>query len=116
MREIKFRVLLPTGGWGYYGTGFYGKVDYTHADQKTECQFTGLLDKNGKELFEGDIISGTLIKYSPLRTMGVIVWDGEFASFANKNEAGNTLLFEISSIEKIGTIYENPELLKEVQQ
>jgi len=74
-------------------------------------QYTGLKDKNGVEIYEGDIIQGNIIKYSPLQTMGNIVYDVEWASYANKNLAGNTLLREINQIDVIGNIYENGDLI-----
>lgn len=68
-------------------------------------QYTGLKDRNGKEIYEGDIIlfnnfGDTLDKvvYSP----------GCFHT-----SGGGYLLDEIREIEVIGNIYENPELLEE---
>ena len=125
MREIKFRAwdkerkkifdvvhiyFTPIEGC-YCVTLSQSKPKFLHNDDDIILmQYTGLKDKDGKEIYEGDIIEGNLIKYSPLPTMGEVVFDTYWASFANKNEAGNTLLREINLINVIGNIYENPEL------
>jgi len=72
-------------------------------------QFTGLTDKNGKEVYEGDIVS---TKHQPLAK---VVWHSEFTTFCTEeiDEISGIYQFTIkpSETEIIGNIYENPELL-----
>ncbi len=71
---------------------------------------TGIKDKNGKPMFEGDIIRGNLFD-DGLPTMGEVVFDDHFLFFASKNEGGNTPLFKINNIKVVGNIHDNPRLL-----
>lgn len=90
---------------------------------ETVGQFTGLPDKNGVKIFEGDIVKG--IAYSATKT-GVIVWIDEISSFGVRYvNAPNPTAWENSSIlrcvsmgktdefaaEVIGNIHDDPELL-----
>lgn len=90
---------------------------------ETAGQYTGLTDKNGVKIFEGDIVKGTA--YSAT-TIGVIVWIDEISSFGVRRvNALNPTAWENSSIlrcvslgktdefaaEVIGNIHDNPELL-----
>ncbi|MBB5148201.1 YopX family protein [Ureibacillus thermosphaericus] len=70
-------------------------------------QFTGLKDKNGKEIYEGDIVSYFGLKYEVLFKNGAFGWmeDGEFYSFSEMTPS----VFD--EFEVIGNVYENPELL-----
>lgn len=72
-------------------------------------QFTGLLDKNGKKVFEGDILS---YPEQPIGNVGVVVWDNSYgnARFAinTENHFGK---FVGSAFEVIGNIWEHPKLL-----
>lgn len=96
--------------------------DY-EVDPETVGQYTGLADKNGVKIFEGDIVKGTA--YSATQ-IGVIVWIDEISSFGvHRVNAPNPTAWENSSIlrcvslnkkdefaaEVIGNIYDNPELL-----
>lgn len=85
---------------------------YLENEDATLMQSTGLFDKNGKEIFEGDVLKVT-DKHSWLE---VVSFSEKKAMFVSKEigfpesplwELFNTVLFEI---EIIGNIYENPEL------
>ena len=90
----------------------------------TVGQFTGLTDRNGVKIFEGDIVTGTA--YSFERT-GVIVWIDEIAGFGIKYPIRKyAAAWENASILKqlykgrndqfaaavIGNVHDNPELMK----
>lgn len=74
---------------------------------KTVGQFTGLTDKNGKDIYEGDIC------YGHSDGAGKIVWTKFDGGYDYEFNDGNIVgIFEvIKFIEVIGSIYENPELL-----
>lgn len=87
-------------------------------------QFTGLKDKNGKEICEGDIISSPHFKDRANRQhilKHIIQWSDKFHGWFLLNsgsmspDSGSIQLFVADSkiIEIIGNIYENPELLEE---
>ena len=125
MREIRFRgKRKDTGEWvygyligndvivgdivefsdEYFNTEFWYKVD-----PKTVGQFTGIKDKNGTWIYEGDILRDEFD-----RVFRVYWVDGE-ARFAIRQKKRKTEYFmvinHIHSV-AIGNIWDNPELLK----
>ena len=136
MREIKFRAFdkklkkmfpvlkiewepmhwdeLPTRYWDIWlGVDEHGKEIETHYDWFELMQFTGLKDKNGKEIYEGDI----LFKYGD-NYNGVVEWDGKdrvgfyIHEYYPKGEMDRHHDFNsyTSKKEVIGNIFETPRL------
>ena len=77
-------------------------------DYKTVGQYTGLTDKNGKKIFEGDICKHRS-NYSGDFVISIVTYtDGQFLSMVNENSGFNLS----DKLEVIGNIHDNPELLK----
>lgn len=132
MREILFRgKRSDTGDWVQ---GFYiqkpnpfsedGKpirhciIDLPpfgyDVDPETVGQFTGLCDKNGNRIFEGDVVViETDCIPSFMLNRYVFVWDDDQTAY--KLLKDNTIYdLPMGRMEIIGNIYDNPELLEEV--
>ena len=107
MREIKFRafqdnqmVTMPLSG-NYGLNRFFG---FLYQDVPV-MQYTGLKDKNGKEIYEGDIIFWESIHGDVVAP--VVFEDG---GFWIKHDIHDALSLKFSKV--IGNIYESPELLE----
>ena len=90
------------------------------AEQLKIMQYTGFKDKNGKEIYEGDIVSVKYIYDKRTTDRAQVVWREDKASFGLKSLKGLTNevyeLYKITAehnLEVIGNIYENKELLNE---
>lgn len=115
-REIKFRLPIELNGvksllcYSLNEVVTGGGIDLSLFDWHGDFQlFTGLLDKNGREIYEGDIvIHENPYSASVTKEQGEIIFDK--GAFWLRNENGNWY-FDTSPI-VIGNIFENPELLK----
>lgn len=79
---------------------------------QTVGQFTGLTDKNGKKIFEGDIVKFLHPAFNKSR-IGVISYEMNEAGFVLRHKGGYSWISYINEFyEVIGNIYDNPELLE----
>lgn len=136
-REIKFRCwdkdhkkMIYFDGENYYlniptidPDGYKGWVgmeiketglssSFLYSSQDVLMQYTGLKDKNGKDVFEGDVVKTRFGN-------GLIKWSDRGGSFVWKVVGGETYIVDgfrdasnNNEVEVIGNIHESPELLK----
>ena len=90
-----------------------GFENWNLVDSETISQYTGLLDKNGRKIFEGDILSAHLDdQYPEDITYVQITWDG--FSWCTRESTEDDVMTEhdCNVFEVCGNIFDNPELLK----
>jgi len=102
-----FKILCSEGGWN------------SDWNNQVVMQCTTFLDKNGKEIYEGDIVKDGSIKYPYLKE---VYWDDRFQWSLRLVDYGNQFSGSLSNdkyivpeemrIEVIGNVYQNTELLK----
>lgn len=134
MREIKFRAWdrkhnewLGADAWFVHSSesvlvvwpqvekGFEVSVhmETLGVDRIALMQYTGLKDKNGVEIYEGDIYNYFAYPDSNHTARKTVAWAGtaRYTGFnISKGHSGN----QLERIEIIGNIYENPELLEKL--
>lgn len=115
-REIKFRRFAKGCNEMVYSDGIYLENFFRVVDNNPNnyeiMQYTGLKDKNGKEIYEGDVV----FRKSNDETLEVSMvkgcWALENKTFLYFTINMNIEDSRINSCEVIGNIFENPELLK----
>lgn len=134
MREILFRgksryenrwVYGAYSLWDYCSETQTMTTDASIIDYNDEClwirvipetvgQYTGLTDKNGKKIFEGDIVktkTGRLCEVYWFSSPNMLGWDLRPVEF--KNQAPTSYdLFKSDNLEVVGNIHDNPEVLE----
>lgn len=130
-REIKFRAWSKSENKMYYrvlvgNTLTDDPCSVVWQDEQKEwvnfdkycgviMQYTDLKDKNGKDVFEGDIVES--FHYGRTRQAVIIKWSAEKIGFTEfrMHRIGYDEYELHTDISVIGNIYENPELLEEVR-
>lgn len=125
MREILFRgktitskewiygdLLQYAGGTQIWENTEQGKFN-AQIIPETVGQYTGLKDKNGNEIFEGDILEGDLEdNLDPgAKWRSVVIW-GKFRWMCKGRQTLPMDEYDILEGEVVGNIHDNPELLK----
>jgi uncharacterized phage protein (TIGR01671 family) len=121
MKTIKFRIydkqnnkIIESGATPSMLKSFFEHTAVLHTKEEMPyLQFTGLLDRNGKEIYEGDIIKGM---FSLSGKMGVVKYFKKYAGFGFTTEYWEKMDFnfknnDLSRYKVVGNVYENPELL-----
>ena len=108
MREIKLRV------WDVSDERMYYNVTNISDVNGYIMQWTGLLDKNGREIYEGDIVRGKYGKNGIVKNYEIRWLIGHFAAVDRNNITGDEHYYPIGLLEGevIGNIYENKQLLE----
>lgn len=132
MREILFRGKNPVSDEWAYGSLILEKNAFderlilaiisdadgneTLVNPETISQYTGLTDKNGTRIFEGDILEGDLdddldlgAKWRSTIVMGKFGWLADNPTGTNPTPLDE---FDIKEGEVIGNIHDNPELME----
>ena len=86
-------------------------------DPTTICQCTGLKDKNGKLIWENDVVGfwdtySTENGQAEMDCIGKVVWDDETISFQVTNRLSAESYEALDECSVIGNIFDNPELLE----
>lgn len=127
-REIKFRIYADNKFYNKCLVGNTNNVndekwtcpmvwlekqkEWVHCDNGIICQYTGIKDKNGKEIYEGDIVK---LDSNTLKITGIVTYHNDEAVFVLEDlhdEIEECLWYMQEDLEVIGNIYDNPELLR----
>ena len=116
MRTIKFRGKSTNNGkWVYAELHGFGMDLFNECVQEnTVGQFTGLFDRNGKEIYEGDILHTITFGFEPEEYTAIILYDNcrfQLSNGRNLFYFGQSDLTKMDDTIVIGNIYDNPELI-----
>lgn len=107
MKELEtFAERVYISGWTY---PIQWEPSEHQVDTSTVGQYTGLTDKNGRKIFEGDIVVGNLGTFA-------VGWSKETSCFVTGENRRSRPCMNFGTMqyyEVVGNIHDNPELLEE---
>ena len=116
MREIKFRAWdKERKEWQHFTLQelITGQATIIWPKLDDWCQYTGLMDRNGKEIYEGDVVRASIYCDEDAQVLEVKYRGTGFVIDYRDSEADYFMLSDFpGTVEVLGNIYENPELLK----
>ena len=121
-REIKFRIWadgefcykclvgntnnIDDKEWTWPMVWLDDKKEWVNCDNGIICQYTGLKDKNGVEVYEGDKVMFDY-EWTEPDEIGIITWNKDTASFQIKGHIPSSSMKHLDRMKVIGNIYEN---------
>ncbi|WP_345912106.1 YopX family protein [Bacillus altitudinis] len=126
MREIKFRAFEEHSKRMFYNvqSGIYMDPDEIESFDEIlglarykVMQFTGLKDKNGDEIYEGDFVK-IISSYYGQEIIATVRYENSLASFVfetGEDQGYSRIDASFKDIKVVGNIYEDPDLLEEAR-
>ena len=110
--------IIDKNGINYDELDYYEQSFISYViDKTTVCQCTGLKDKNGKLIWENDVVGfwdtySTENGQAEMDCIGKVVWDDETLSFQVTNRLSSESYEVLDECSVIGNIFDNKELLE----
>lgn len=104
-------IFYPRVNRAFFSTGDFNERQFYEVQKDTVGQYTGLKDKNGKRIFEGDVVK--MFHKDDFCEIGPVMWSDIGARYKFAPPVGAAYNIDCTCVmEIVGNIHDNPELLK----
>lgn len=120
MRDIKFRAWNEAqekmlNWYEFLNTNMENTFIAPESTGLILMQYTGLKDKNGKEIYEGDIVEGRVGDEEGFDVKGIVAYC-QCGYYFITDKDDEVMIHIVDDLEVIGNIYDNPDLLEKVEE